>query len=209
MTHTLYPHIILASSSPYRRELLARLGLAFDTQAPQIDESPLEFERPAATALRLAQEKAFVVSAKFPDAIVIGSDQVACCGTERLDKPLTEQRALEQLRLQRGRVSEFHTALCVMKDGGQQTWSDLVTTRVKFRPAAELTDARLALYIERERPLDCAGAAKSEGLGIALIESIEGPDATALVGLPLIALTRLLAQAGLDVLAYTTTPAQR
>lgn len=194
------PHLILASTSPYRRELLARLGLAFDVQAPEVDESTLEFELPAATALRLAQEKAFAVSVKFPDAIVIGSDQVACCGPERLSKPGSEARALEQLRLQRGRVSEFHTALCVMKDAGRTLWCDIVTTRVKFRSARELTDERLRRYIASERPLDCAGAAKSEGLGITLIESIEGPDATALVGLPLIALTRLLGQAGLDPL---------
>jgi septum formation protein len=195
------PVLILASTSRYRRELLGRLGLPFQVESPGVDESALEFELPAATALRLAQEKAFAVACRFPDAVVIGSDQVACCGGERLDKPLTAERALEQLRLQRGRVSEFHTALCVMRNAGQVFHSEIVTTRVRFRSATELTDQRLRRYIQIEQPFDCAGAAKSEGLGISLIESIEGPDPAALVGLPLIALTRLLRLSGIDPLA--------
>jgi len=197
--------LILASTSRYRRDLLSRLGLPFRVESPGVEESALEFELPAATALRLAQEKAFVIACRFPDAIVIGSDQVACCGDERLDKPVTPERALEQLRLQRGRVSEFHTALCVMRDAGHVTHCEIVTTRVRFRAAAELTDQRLRRYIEIEQPFDCAGAAKSEGLGISLIESIEGPDPAALVGLPLIALTRMLRLCGLDPLTTAST----
>ena len=192
--------LILASTSTYRQMLLGRLGLPFTVESPGVDESTLEFEAPAATALRLAQEKAFAVAMKFPDAVVIGSDQVACCANERLDKPGTKERALEQLKLQRGRISEFHTAVCVMRNGGNEYHAELVTTRVKFRPAKELTDAQLRMYIEKEMPLDCAGAAKSEGLGISLIESMDGPDPTALIGLPLIALTRLLKKMQIDIL---------
>jgi septum formation protein len=194
------PPLILASTSTYRQMLLKRLGLAFTVEAPGVEEFSLEFEAPAATALRLAQEKAFAVSARFPDALVIGSDQVACCANERLSKPGTAARALEQLRLQRGRVSEFHTAICVMRNAGHEFLSEIVTTRVRFRSAKELTDERLRAYIEIEQPMDCAGAAKSEGLGISLIESMDGPDPTALVGLPLIALTKLLRKMGVDPL---------
>jgi septum formation protein len=192
--------LILASTSAYRQMLLKRLGLSFTVESPGVDESTLEFETPAATALRLAQEKAFAVAVRFPDAVVIGSDQVACCANERLDKPGTPERALEQLKLQRGRISEFHTAVCVMRSSGREIYSEIVTTRVRFRPAKELTDERLKIYIEKEMPLDCAGAAKSEGLGISLIESMDGPDPTALIGLPLIALTRLLKKVEIDPL---------
>ncbi|NBP27795.1 MAG: septum formation inhibitor Maf [Betaproteobacteria bacterium] len=158
--------LILASTSPYRKELLARLQLHFDVHAPQVDEAPRAGESFLQTAVRLAREKALAIAQSQPNAIVIGADQVASCEGERLDKPGTAERALAQLQLQRGKTSEFITAVCV--------------------------DGLLRRYITLENPLDCAGAAKSEGLGIALIESIEGPDPTALVGLPLIALTDLL-----------------
>jgi septum formation protein len=196
--------LILASTSLYRQSLLQRLGLAFHTESPGVDEFSLEFETPPATALRLAQEKAFAVANRFPDAVVIGSDQVAVCAGERLDKPKSADRALEQLRLQRGRVSEFHTAVCVMRDAGREIFADIVSTRVRFRPAKELSDDRLRAYIAIEKPFDCAGSAKSEGLGIGLIESMDGPDPTALVGLPLIALTRLLRKVGIDPLQADT-----
>jgi len=195
------PRIILASSSPYRKALLARLGLQFETASPDIDETPIAGESFVDTALRLAREKARVISVNAPDAIVIGSDQVACCGDYRLDKPGNAANALEQLQRQRGNVSEFHTAMCVMASGGAKHFSDLVTIRVKFRGVEELTDARLKRYIELEQPFDCAGSAKSEGLGITLMESFTGTDPTALVGLPLITLSARLRQLGVDPLA--------
>jgi septum formation protein len=198
------PTILLASGSRYRRELLSRLGLPFAVRSPDIDESPLANEGFIETATRLAKEKALAISRDAPNAIVIGSDQVACCGGLRLDKPGNAVNALAQLQAQRGKTSEFHTAICVVADGGNVVLGDLVTTRVRFRAADELTDERLKRYIEREQPFDCAGAAKSEGLGITLMASFEGDDPTALIGLPLIALTRLLQQVGVDPI---TTPA--
>lgn len=194
------PRIILASSSPYRKALLSRLGLPFESESPDIDETPLAGERFVDTAMRLAKEKAYVISVQAPNAIVIGSDQVACCGDYRLDKPGNAAIALKQLQRQRGNVSEFHTAMCVMTNGGAKSFSDLVTIRVKFRNAEELTDARLKRYIELEQPFDCAGSAKSEGLGITLMESFTGTDPTALVGLPLITLSARLCELGVDPL---------
>lgn len=193
--------IILASSSPYRKALLSRLGLPFETLSPDIDESPLPGEGFVDTAIRLAKEKARVISVNAPEAIVIGSDQVACCGDYRLDKPGNAATALEQLQRQRGNVSEFHTAMCVMAEGGKKSFSDVVTIRVKFRSAQELSDAHLKRYIALEQPFDCAGSAKSEGLGITLMESFTGSDPTALVGLPLITLSARLRQLGVDPLA--------
>lgn len=193
--------LILASTSPYRKELLARLQLPFDVHAPQVDEAPHAGESFLQTAVRLAREKAVAVSQSHPNAIVIGADQVASCEAQRLDKPGTAERALAQLQLQRGKTSEFITAVCVAAKAGQMLKEACVATRVRFRSAAELPDDRLRRYIALENPLDCAGAAKSEGLGIALIESIEGPDPTALVGLPLIALTDLLKSFKLSALS--------
>jgi len=192
--------LILASSSVYRRELLSRFGLPFESQAPAINESPRTHESPRDTALRLAKEKAVVVARDNPLAVVIGSDQVACIGNQRLEKPGNAQRALEQLLMQRGEVCDFHTAVSVATHAGAQVISDLVTTSVRFRNAEELTETRLKRYIEIEQPFDCAGAAKSEALGITLIESLDGPDPTALIGLPLIALSRLLREIGVDPL---------
>lgn len=194
------PALILASTSPYRQALLKRLGLAFEVCPPQVAETAHEFESPQALCLRLAREKAAAVAKRFTQSVVIGSDQVAVCGGQRLDKPETMERALDQLRLQRGRWTDFHTAVCVAKNGGSICAFEIVTTRVKFLPAKTLTDDLLRAYLKAEQPLDCAGAAKSEGLGISLIESIEGPDPTALIGLPLIALARLLRQMGVEPL---------
>ena len=193
--------LILASTSPYRRELLGRLQLHFEVHAPQVDEAPHAGESFAQTAVRLAREKAVAVAQSHPNAIVIGADQVASCQGERLDKPGTAERALAQLQLQRGKTSEFITAVCVAAKAGQMVKEACVVTRVRFRSAAELPDGLLRRYIALENPLDCAGAAKSEGLGIALIESIAGPDPTALVGLPLIALTDLLKSFELSALS--------
>ncbi len=192
--------LILASSSPYRRELLARLGLAFEVLAPHIDESPRPGEDFRATSLRLATEKATAIAQQHPDAIVIGSDQVAHCGSLRLDKPGSAEKAIEQLKAQRGKVSIFHTAVCVARDAGTTLFSEVVSTDVRFLSATALTDAMIARYVAIENPIDCAGGAKSEGLGITLMAAMGGDDPTALVGLPLIALTRLLRQAGLEPL---------
>jgi len=193
--------LILASTSPYRRELLARLQLRFDVHAPQVDEAPHAGESFLQTAVRLAREKAVAVAQSHPNAIVIGADQVASCEAQRLDKPGTVERALAQLQLQRGKTSEFITAVCVAAKAGQMVKEACIVTRVRFRSAAEVPDGLLRRYIALENPLDCAGAAKSEGLGITLIESIEGPDPTALVGLPLIALTDLLKSFELSALS--------
>lgn len=195
------PRIILASSSIYRRELLARLGLEFEVQSPNVDETPLQGESPVDTSLRLAKAKALIIAKQNPLAVVIGSDQVACLGETRLDKPGSAEKALAQLQMQRGKTCEFHTSVCVASQGGISLEAETVTTRVRFRQAEELTDERLIRYIEIEQPLDCAGSAKSEGLGISLIEAIETSDTTALIGLPMIALCNLLRNVGVDPLA--------
>lgn len=193
------PRLILASSSPYRRALLERLRIAFDVAVPALDETPLPTETPAATALRLAQAKARAVAAREAasrdDALVlvIGSDQVATFDGLQIGKPGTHEKALEQLRMMRNRVVEFHSALCLFDSARDLAQTEDVVTRVRFR---DLSDAELDAYLRAETPYDVAGSAKSEGLGIALLESIESDDPTALVGLPLIALTRMLRAAG-------------
>lgn len=192
--------LILASSSVYRKELLSRLGLDFEVQRPDVDETPHRGEFFIDTAIRLAREKAIWVAQRHPDAVVIGSDQVAACAGQRLDKPGNAENALAQLRMQRGHVSEFHTAVCVAGEGGRRIEEALVTTHVRFKNEDSISDNMLKTYIALEKPFDCAGAAKSEGLGIVLISSIQGPDPTALVGLPLIALTALLAKFGVTPL---------
>ena len=186
--------IILASSSPYRRELLARLGLPFSCSTPAIDESPLPHETTLALALRLAALKARVVAQQHPGAWVIGSDQVADLFGAVLGKPGNFERALAQLQLMRGNLVHFHTALCFMRDDQHTTLS--VLTTVKFR---DLPDAILEAYLHTEQPYDCAGSAKVEGLGISLLESVQSDDPTALIGLPLIALSGLLRNAGFEL----------
>jgi len=190
--------LILASSSAYRRELLARLGLPFEAIAPDIDETPLPGEAPQDTALRLAREKAAAVASLHPGALVIGSDQVATLDGLQIGKPGNHARALEQLQLMRGRRVVFHTALCLWDgraaDPAQAAQIENVQVFVDFR---DLPDAELDAYLRIEQPYDCAGSAKNEGLGIALLERIESNDPTALTGLPLIALTSMLRRAGL------------
>lgn len=188
--------IVLASTSPYRRELLSRLKLAFDVERPDVDERVLENERPAATALRLAQSKAEVVGARRKDAIVIGSDQVADLDGIAIGKPGHFDAALLQLERMQGRTVVFHTALAVLdaRDGSLQ--QDNIVTRVTFR---RLPRAALEAYLRIDQPFDCAGAAKIESAGIALVESVESTDPTALIGLPLIRLTTMLARCGIDV----------
>ena len=188
--------IVLASSSRYRRELLQRLGLPFETGSPDVDEAPLPAEPPRMTAIRLARLKAEAGARKFPKAWVIGSDQVADLDGRAIGKPGTFENARRQLRDVSGHSVFFHTALCVSNARLERRHERLVTTEVGFR---RLSDAEIDRYLEREHALDCAGSAKSEGLGIALLSRLHGDDPTALVGLPLIALAAMLRAEGFDV----------
>lgn len=186
--------LILASSSAYRRELLARLDLPFEVLSPDVDETPEEGESAHDLAGRLARLKARTIAGRHPDALVIGSDQVAECRGRLLGKPLSRDRAKKQLQFMRGGPVIFHTAVALARDS--QVISEVVPTQVQLR---ELEDAQLDRYIEREMPLDCAGAFKSERGGIALLERLSSDDPTALVGLPLIATIRLLERFGLQI----------
>lgn len=189
--------LVLASTSRYRRELLARLRVPFEVCAPQVDEAPRDGEVPAALALRLALAKAHDVAQRYPQAHVIGSDQVADLHGAPLGKPGTHARATEQLRAMRGNTVVFHTAVAVVAPGFAQAQG--VPVQVSMR---HYSDAQIERYLQLEQPYDCAGSAKSEALGIALCERIDGLDPTALIGLPLIATCTLLAQAGYDVLGH-------
>ena len=186
--------LVLGSTSRYRRELLARLGLPFDVAAPAVDETPQPGEAPRALALRLALAKARAVAALHPEAIVIGSDQVADLSGAPLGKPGNHARATAQLRQMSGQTVVFQTALAVvcLATGFEQV--DLAPVRVRFRA---LSDAEIERYLQAEQPYDCAGSAKSEGLGIALLDAIDSDDPTALIGLPLIRTARMLRAAGL------------
>ena len=195
--------VVLGSTSPYRRELMQRLGLPFEVLAPGVDETPEPGETPAALAQRLALAKARAVARQRPAAIVIGSDQVADLNGEPLGKPGTHERAVAQLRQMRGRTVVFQTAVAVVCQATGFAEADLAPVRVKFR---DLTDDEIETYLRAETPYDCAGSAKSEGLGIALLESIENDDPTALVGLPLIRTVRLLRAAGLPLLSTGARP---
>lgn len=187
------PHLILASSSPYRRELLERLRIPFTVRVPGLDETPLAHETPAQTALRLAQAKARAIAGDAPDALVIGADQVATLDGRQIGKPGSHAAALAQLQTMRGREVEFHSALCLYDSRHDRMQSTDVVTHVVFR---DLPDAELEAYLHAEQPYDVAGSAKAEGLGITLLASIRSDDPTALIGLPLIALTGMLRQAG-------------
>jgi len=189
--------VILASTSRYRRELLTRLRLPFEVQSPEVDETPLPGETPHALAMRLALEKADAVAARFPEAVVIGSDQVADLGGEALGKPGDHQRATAQLRRMRGQTLIFQTAVAVVCRATGFVQRDIAPVRVVFR---DLSDAAIEQYLLAEQPYDCAGSAKSEGLGIALLDAIDSDDPTALVGLPLIRTCRMLRAAGVDLL---------
>jgi septum formation protein len=189
--------LVLGSTSRYRRELLARLHLPFEVAAPDVDETPLPGEVPAALAGRLALAKARAVSRRFPQAVVIGSDQVADLEGEPLGKPGDHANATRQLQRMRGRTVIFQTALAVVCGATGFEQQDLAAVRVRFR---DLADAEIEAYLRAEQPYDCAGSAKSEGLGIALLEAIDSDDPTALVGLPLIRTCRMIRAAGLQVL---------
>lgn len=189
--------LILGSTSRYRKELLQRLGLPFDTASPQVDETPQPGEAPAALATRLALEKAREVARRHPEAVVIGSDQVADLNGQPLGKPGTHERAVLQLRQMRGQTVVFQTAVAVVCLATGFERVDLAPVRVVFR---DLGDTEIEHYLRTEQPYDCAGSAKSEGLGIALLERIDNDDPTALVGLPLIRTCQLIRAAGVPVL---------
>lgn len=183
------PRLILASTSRYRRELLGRLRLHFDTESPGVDETASANEVPRELALRLAREKATAVALRHPDAIVVGSDQVADLAGQPLGKPGSRERAAEQLRASSGRDVTFHTAVCVVHAKRARSEAFVDTTRVRFRTLGE---DEIARYLDAEQPWDCAGSFRSEGLGACLFEAIRNEDPTALIGLPLIALARTL-----------------
>ncbi|WP_310626148.1 Maf family nucleotide pyrophosphatase [Limnohabitans sp.] len=191
------PALILGSTSPYRRELLARLRIPFDVVSPEVDETPLAGEAPQALATRLALAKAKAVAALHPDAVVIGSDQVADLHGEPLGKPGTHERAVLQLQRMRGQTVVFQTAVSVVCQAKHFEQTELAQIKVRFR---DLSDAEIEAYLRAEEPYDCAGSAKSEGLGIALLDAIENDDPTALIGLPMIRTARLLRAAGIDLL---------
>ena len=190
-------NLILASSSIYRRELLTHLQIPFTCISPDIDESPLYNELPQQTALRLAQEKAKRVGATHTDALIIGCDQVATLDNQQLGKPLNHDNATRQLRMMRGREVTFHSALCLYNTNTGNMQSEVIPYVVKFR---NLTDAQIESYLLKEQPYHCAGSAKSEGLGIAIIEKMIGEDPNALIGLPMIALVTMLQNEGLAVI---------
>ncbi len=190
--------LVLGSTSRYRRELLARLQIPFQVAAPAVDETPRPGESPRDLACRLALAKARAVAREFPDAVVIGADQVADLDGEPLGKPGTHDRAVAQLRRMRGRTVVFQTAVAVVCAATGFVMETLAPVRVRFR---DLSDAEIEAYLQAEQPYDCAGSAKSEGLGIALLAAIDSDDPTALVGLPLIRTCHMLRAAGVKVLA--------
>ncbi|MES2354756.1 MAG: Maf family nucleotide pyrophosphatase [Pseudomonadota bacterium] len=189
--------LVLASTSPFRRELLSKLGIPFEVRAPQLDETALPHELAPATAIRLAEAKAKAVLQAFPDALIIGSDQVAELAGEHIGKPITHENAVQQLRRMRGKSVVFHTALALVDGLSGRTQSKIVPTTVHFR---DFSDAQIEDYLCREQPYNCAGSAKSEGLGIALLMSMETMDPNALVGLPLIELVSMLKNEGIEVI---------
>jgi septum formation protein len=190
--------VILASSSPFRRALLGRLGIDFKAVSPEVDESPRAGERPETLALRLAEAKARALVPAFPDALLIGSDQVAVLGARILGKPGGHEAAVEQLLASSGRTLRFLTAVCLLDARSGRLHSDLVPTAVTLRTL----DRRTAeAYVRRERPYGCAGAFMAEGLGIVLLEKVVSADPSALIGLPLIALSRMLREEGFEILS--------
>jgi septum formation protein len=195
--------LVLGSTSRYRRELLARLGLPFTVDPPEVDELPLPGETPAHTALRLAEAKARAVATRHADALVIGSDQVADCAGQPVGKPGTRDAAVAQLLSLSGRTVVFHTGLALVDAASGRCRTALIDVASTFRA---LSSAEIDAYLEREAPFDCAGSVKAEGLGIALFDRIESDDPTALIGLPLIALCRLLRDEGVDILAPAAAP---
>lgn len=198
------PRLVLGSSSPYRRELLARLGQPFETRSPDVDETPQPGEAPLRLAQRLAMVKALAVANGFDeDVVVIGSDQVADLAGQSLGKPGSHAAAVAQLQALRGQVARFHTAVCVARPRTGRVLQAVDTVTVAFRP---LSDEDIDTYLRREQPYDCAGSAKCEGLGIVLLDRIESNDPTSLVGLPMIVTSRLLREVGWDPLSAPALP---
>jgi septum formation protein len=189
--------LILASSSSYRRELLQKLQIPFSCISPEIDETALANEAPEQTALRLAQEKARKIALDYPQALIIGCDQVATLDGVELGKPLTHPNATKQLQAMRGREVTFHSALCLLNAETGHMQAEVVPYWVKFR---NLSDQEIENYLIKDQPYQCAGSAKSEGLGIAIIERMTGEDPNALIGLPLIKLVSMLAKENISVL---------
>jgi septum formation protein len=195
-TQQIAQRLVLGSSSIYRHELLRRLQIPFEVYNPEIDETPLAGESPDTTALRLAAAKTRMVAVSHPGALIIGADQVAVLGEIQLGKPLNHANATQQLRLIRGKEVVFHTALSLLNSDKDNMQIRLVSSRVKFR---KLSDQQIDNYLDREQPYHCAGSAKLEGLGIALIEHIVSEDPSALIGLPLIALVEMLTREGVEI----------
>ncbi|HSH53969.1 MAG TPA: Maf family nucleotide pyrophosphatase [Methylotenera sp.] len=193
----MHPELILASSSIYRRELLTHLQIPFSCISPEVDETPLTNEQPEETALRLAQAKARKVALTNPKALIIGCDQVATLDGIQLGKPLNHDNATKQLRMMRGREVTFHSALCLYNATTQSMQAEVVPYIVQFR---NLSDVQIESYLLKEQPYHCAGSAKSEGLGIAIIEKMVGEDPNALIGLPLIKLVSMLQNEGVNVI---------
>ena len=197
MSDPMQRQLLLGSTSPYRRDLLARLRIPFEVAAPEVDETAYPNETPKQLACRLAMAKARAVAARFPSHVVIGSDQVADLDGLALGKPGDHARAVLQLQQMRGQTVVFQTAVAVVCRDSGFAQMDLAQVQVKFR---DLSDAQIEAYLLAEMPYDCAGSAKSEGLGIALLERIDNDDPSALVGLPLIRTCRMLEAAGVRVL---------
>ncbi|MCP5352531.1 MAG: septum formation inhibitor Maf [Chromatiales bacterium] len=191
--------LVLASTSPFRRELLSRLQVPFDTFSPNVDETRLKDESAVALVRRLAEAKAEAAITRFPDALVIGSDQVAVLGNKILGKPHTHDVAVKQLKAASGKRVVFQTGLCLLNTATGHTQVEVIAFSVDFR---KLSDTQIENYLRAEQPYNCAGSFKSEALGVALFESMEGEDPTALIGLPLIRLTRMLENEGLDILDH-------
>ncbi|MBI1424346.1 MAG: septum formation inhibitor Maf [Gammaproteobacteria bacterium] len=189
--------IVLASTSIYRSALLERLKISFETAAPGIDETPFPGETPVQTSARLSREKAHAVAENYPNALIIGSDQVALLDGQQLGKPLTHENAVRQLKAMRGKTITFYTALTLLNALNGETQTEVVENRVAFR---NYNDREIESYLIKEQPYHCAGSAKSEGLGIALISRMEGDDPNALVGLPLISLIAMLEKQGVQIL---------
>lgn len=189
--------LILASTSKYRSQLLSTLQIPFLTAAPDVDETPLPGESAEQTSWRLAQIKAEVVAKRFPDSLIIGSDQVALLEGQQLGKPMNHDNAVKQLRAMRGKTVTFYTALSLLNAANGEMQTDVAITKVSFR---DLSDDEIERYLLKEQPYHCAGSAKSEGLGIALISSMEGDDPNALIGLPLIKLVGMLEKQGVRIL---------
>jgi septum formation protein len=197
MPSSLRPRLILASTSRYRRELLKRLRLPFDSIGPEVDESSLPGETPATVARRLALAKAQAIAALHPDAVVIGSDQVCDLDGQALSKPGTHERATAQLQSLRGRTVVFHTAVAVVCQAAGFVSEDVADVRVRYR---QLSDTEIETYLRLDEPYDCAGSGRCEALGITLLDAIDSDDPTALIGLPLIRTARMLRAAGIDPL---------